>query len=604
MNATFILPILYVMRAIRSSALFAFLLFSIGLMADLDTSIASLRNLGAMPVDSVIMSPFDTLCHTGAPYQLDHAIPAGGTWSGEGVTDNFFFPSVAGEFVLEYRVFDGSANDTITALQTMVVVQPSIALVSGSEDDCDLAPMVYQGSPINGVWSGIADANGVVDKSCSARPNGGPAVYSYLAVNGECHASTPMFDLLECTPVDLGPDLLMCNFGDALTIDLYMPSLGFGQLNGFDDVLQENDPFAPALHGHFYAGKPPGEYLVSGNATGPGACTGYDTLLITVIAPPEVTILAGGAPNSCDTVPLVLQGSPLGGIWSGLADENGIVDRSCQARPFEGPVYYSFPADNGDCVNLFFVSGQFCMTVHVAPDTTLCAESAPIVTYLSNSQMAGPGYLEGYDSLYVDGTVAIGTFFPALHEPGTYLLWGTAGGPNVCPGYDSAYVTIAPAATVAHGLTIEEMLINDPPIELSGGAPANGSYTLNGEVIMQFDPAVAGVGLHAIVYAATDEITGCIGTDTAYIQVDVMSAMEGSIPERYQIHPNPANERLIIHCGSDQRIVIRDITGKKLAEWRSVSDRTIIDVSRFTAGTYLLGIEGGQRSSQHVILIE
>ena len=695
---------------------------------------------------------------------LEHALPAGGTWSGEGVSGDLFTPSMAGEFVLTYSLLDTTTGVTVSAQQVLVTVEPQVTMISGSGADCDTGPVVYHGEPANGYWGGIADVNGVIDRSCTARPNYGAAQYSYAAVNGTCHAQGEIFDLLECTVVDLGADLQMCSSGGDLTIDHYMPAFGGGNLTGFDEVIFTGDVSGPILTGFFHAGKPPGEYLVYGYSDAPGSCSGSDTLMITVFDPPqievvegnasdlcdtlslvldaspaggywsgladgqgvvdrsctarpfdlfarysiemdngvcaaqldlvglecpgyldlgpdlqmcnmgdeliiplyiptfgggdllgfdlvtfndgsisghfhvgkppgeylvhgyitmpgscdavdtvmitvydppEVTIVEGGAPNSCDTVPLVLAASPPGGSWSGLADENGVVDRSCDQRPFEGPAVYSIEMDNGECHSLFFVTGQFCMPVNLGPDTTLCSESAPIVAYLSNAQMAGPGYLQGFDSLQIDPTTAVGIFHPSLHEPGSYLLWGTAGGPNVCPGFDTMIVTIAPAATVFHGITVDAMLINDEPIELSGGIPANGYYSnAEGEVITVFDPSMYGIGVHAIIYTAADEMTGCLGTDTSYIQVDVMSAVEIAAFDGTQVHPNPARDELIVSCGPDRRLVLFDLFGKQAGEWRTTSVRTDLDISGIAAGIYLLRIEGDDRSSQHMIQIQ
>ncbi|MBK9075748.1 MAG: VCBS repeat-containing protein [Flavobacteriales bacterium] len=51
--------------------------------------------LPQQPNGAVSLTPFDTLCVNGDPYPLEHAMPAGGTWTGAGVAANTYSPAWA-----------------------------------------------------------------------------------------------------------------------------------------------------------------------------------------------------------------------------------------------------------------------------------------------------------------------------------------------------------------------------------------------------------------------------------------------------------------------------------------------------------------------------
>ncbi|MBK6829387.1 MAG: hypothetical protein IPG92_00955 [Flavobacteriales bacterium] len=156
------------------------------ILAHSDSIVTWFANLlPATNTSSIELTPFDTLCVFGDPYPLEHALPSDGTWSGEGVSLNFFTPSGPGDFELTYVVSDPVSGCPMSATQTITaMMEPEITLVSGDPDECALDPLQYTASPSGGAWSGITDATGMVDRSCAARPSSGEVTYSMDAVNG------------------------------------------------------------------------------------------------------------------------------------------------------------------------------------------------------------------------------------------------------------------------------------------------------------------------------------------------------------------------------------------------------------------------------------
>ena len=158
----------------------------------------------------VVLTPFDTLCPNGDPYPLAHAVPAGGTWSitgngvGAQVNNNLFQTGYGlpngGEIsvVLAYVVADPNTGCTLSATQSIQWMTPQISPVAPG--DCGYTPLQLMASPtsIPGTWDYPADANGVLDRSCEARPFViRDSVYTMHAVNGDCQFRSPSLSLGE-----------------------------------------------------------------------------------------------------------------------------------------------------------------------------------------------------------------------------------------------------------------------------------------------------------------------------------------------------------------------------------------------------------------------
>ncbi len=271
---------------------------------------------GSIPISPGTYGP---LCALGDPIVLDQAQPPGGTWSGPGVVGDVFTPPGPGSFVLTYTVMEPCEQQAQTTIE--VFGMPTIELVSGDiANSCGTDPLQYAAEPPGGTWSGLAGPDGVVPRSCDDRPAIGQVLYTYAAPNGDCVGSAgDILDLKACVPIDLGPDIVLCSNADTLVVTLLPPFNGGAGLGGdFDLVVYNPNPPGPQVPtGYFSPDKPPGVYTLTGIRTASNQCPGYDTLLVTVVAAPEVDPGAYGPACSIDG-PITLEGSPAGGTWSGI----------------------------------------------------------------------------------------------------------------------------------------------------------------------------------------------------------------------------------------------------------------------------------------------
>jgi hypothetical protein len=119
---------------------------------------------------NVTQSPFSNVCSSGGPVTLVGGSPAGGTYSGSGVTGTQFDPSVTGvgSFPITYSYTDpsgcsGSVIETITVIQGPTVTLDPYADVCSTDAFFTLTG----GTPSNGTYSGPGVTGGVFNPTAA-----------------------------------------------------------------------------------------------------------------------------------------------------------------------------------------------------------------------------------------------------------------------------------------------------------------------------------------------------------------------------------------------------------------------------------------------------
>ncbi|MBK9537478.1 MAG: VCBS repeat-containing protein [Flavobacteriales bacterium] len=379
-------------------------------------------------LDSVSLTPFDTLCVYGAPYPLEHATPAGGTWTGAGVVANTYTPSL-GTFDLTYTVTDTATGCPMSATQPITAfAEPEIIVVSGDPlAECEVSPLQLAAPVSTAVWTGLADSTGLVDRSCDVRPLIGAASYIFDAVNGSCWGEEVFMTLPGCLNLNLGPDQILCDNADTLVISVQGPVLGFTGVDGPFDHTE----FVPpnSSYGYFYPGHQPGIYTFSATVGGANDCPAIDSVTVTVVAAPDPHILSTSL-QFCegDSSGDILADMPgdYGGVASGTNTALGIVQLS-QLAPGSHP--YSFTVtDTNSCVTVVSDSIEL-VEVPVATLTLPFGEFFPICS--TAVALTGGIPLGGQYSITDDGLSdpAI-EFDPQLYGIDTVLVTYTVSVPG------------------------------------------------------------------------------------------------------------------------------------------------------------------------------
>ncbi|MDZ4845453.1 MAG: T9SS type A sorting domain-containing protein [Chitinophagales bacterium] len=293
-----------------------------------------------VPIISFTIPPF--LCDGDTAVEL-MATPAGGTYSGVGVTGNFFDPvdaGVGGPYIITYTFTDtiGCGNTATTNRSVSVTTPPTVSMIGLATEYCaNATDAMLTGIPAGGTFSGSGvTANSFVPAVAGAGAH--TVTYSYTDNNG-CSAAQSTSTLVNALPiVELtGLDAVYCE-DDAVALMTGTPS--GGTYNGVGLIA---NAFNPAGAG---AGGP---YDITYSFTDNNNCTGADTLQVSVNAIPTVTI-SGLDPIYCVYIPDVpLTLSPAGGQLLGTGVSGSSFNPNA-AGVGTHVLVYSY-ADNAGCAN-------------------------------------------------------------------------------------------------------------------------------------------------------------------------------------------------------------------------------------------------------------
>jgi large repetitive protein len=505
-----------------------------------------------------------TLC-IDAPIVTLSGTPAGGTWSGTGITNasGEFTPATAGagNHILTYNYTDPvtgcSATDVLTA-----TVNPLPIVNAGMDTTlCDQpVPVQFTATPAGGSWSGPnATAAGIFT------PNGGGTfvlTYTFTDANGCTNSDTRTVTVAAPTPANAGTDLELC-IDAPNTVIAGTPASGTWTGPG----VTSGGIFDPTVDG----------IVTLVYTFGAGSCLTTDTMFVTVNPLPVAN--AGSDFSRCvDAASFDLNGLPAGGTWSGTGITNTALGTFDPATAGAGihTITYSYTDPVTGCIG----TDQLIATVFALPvvnagiDTALCDQPFPIqlngtpaggtwtganitaggqftpagvgstiVTYTytnangcTNSDTrtinvvapvpsnAGPDLEACIDAANVvlngtpagglwtgPGVTSGGVFDPTI--AGTFELILSNGAGN-CLVRDTMLFTVNPLPIVNAGLDFSNC-VNDPGFNL-GGTPIGGTWTGTGitnAALGTFDPTTAGAGIHTLTYSYTDPVTGCVASD-------------------------------------------------------------------------------------------
>lgn len=165
---------------------------------------------------STILSNF--ICDNSATIALNQGTPAGGVYSGAGVTGNRFDPiaSGAGSHIVSYVYNDGNNCSDSTAQNVMVSAAPSAALSNlGYTCALDSNRTLIEGLPLGGTYAGTGVTDSIFSPDTALI---GTHLITYKFIDGiGCQDSASQNIVVETNPIfTLGSDTSIC--GDATVL--------------------------------------------------------------------------------------------------------------------------------------------------------------------------------------------------------------------------------------------------------------------------------------------------------------------------------------------------------------------------------------------------
>src|SRR5690606_13345059 len=459
-----------------------------------NSSVTTTITVNALPV--VDAGTYAPVCVDGAAVTLA-GTPAGGTFSGTGVTGNSFDPNAAGAgtHTITYNYTDAngcaaSATTTITVNALPVVDAGTYAPV------CIHAPAItLAGTPVGGTFSGAGVTGNSFDPN-AAGAGTHTITYNYTDANG-CAASATTDITVNPIPVlDAGTYAPVCVDGAAITL---VGSPAGGTFSGPGVTGNSFDPAAAGAGTHT---------ITYGGVAG---CNNSSvTTTITVNALPVVD--AGTyAPVCVDGAAVTLAGTPVGGTFSGAGVTGNSFDPNA-AGAGTHTITYKYTDANG-CA----ASATTDITVNPIPVldagtyAPVCVDGAAITLVGSpaGGTFSGPG-------------VTGNSFDPAAAGAGTHTI--TYGGVAGCNNSSVTTTITVNALPVVDAGTYATVCVDGAAVTLAG-TPAGGTFSGTGVTGNSFDPNAAGAGTHTITYNYTDA-NGCAASATTTITVNALPVVD------------------------------------------------------------------------------
>jgi PKD repeat protein len=258
------------------------------------------------------------VCLSGGVHTLP-GLPAGGSWTGAGISGITFDPVAAGTgtHLLIYSFVDSAgcgASDS-----SIYEVLPDPVINAGSDTAiCKNKSLALKGTPANanGSWIGAGVAGSIFNSS-ALNPGNHTLIYTYTNGSG-CTARDSMIVHVNALPVvNAGTDTAVCSNGGIISLS-GVPAGGSWSGPGTTANL-----FDPRL----FSGTKTFTYSFTDNQN----CTNTDSREITVNAPPIVN--AGADRTLCfDGAGLTLSGTPASGTWSGTGISGGVFNPSLAGK--------------------------------------------------------------------------------------------------------------------------------------------------------------------------------------------------------------------------------------------------------------------------------
>ena len=165
---------------------------------------------------------------------------------------------------------------------------------------------------------------------------------------------------------------------------------------------------------------------------------------------------------------------------------------------------------------------------------------------------------------------------------------------NSC-GNDTAATTVMVNSlpSVSLSLNPDTVCISVPSYSLTGGSPSGGIYSGAGVSAGNFNPSVAGSGLHNIIYTYTDA-NSCTSSDTMQIYVDLCTGVQTFLnSESISISPNPTSGVFTIQSSEHiSSIEITNLLGEILcqSQYSIPNTQYSLDLSKRQRGIYFVKV--------------
>lgn len=459
------------------------------------------------------IEPYEGVACIGSPAFNLVATPAGGTWSGPGITNattGLFNPNFAGGAGTKTITYSFNSGGCIVSAQIQIEVQASVnsAITNNPGVLCDDATVVdLNAATAGGTWSGtgITDtANGIFDSSVSGF---GSFEVTYSIPNVCNGTSTTTITVAQAGPSTINDPGEICSGNGIVTFTgnptggtWSGPGIVDGATGAFDPTVSGNGTFTI-------------DYLFD-----PLGCITSSSIEVVVTPSANTSIIDPGV--ICEIngiVDLALTNEGVAGTWSG----NGITDATTGL--------FDPTAAGGGAHTIFFTvpnvcDGELSIELIVAPDALITITdpgaqciSAPdfnLTASFPGGTWSGTGITNANVGTFSPAGAGLGSF-TVTYEPNNSCLSPVSIEITVGDNVDASIVDVNPVCETAAAF------------QLTAAAPG-GVWTGNGvSPSGLFTPSPSVVGSNTITYTITG---ACSASDQATIVVQASPVINFTNP--------------------------------------------------------------------------
>ena len=562
---------------------------------------------------TVTLNPFNPTCSNTTEFLLTGGNPTGGIYSGPGVTSGYFYPLQAGAGIhsITYTYNGSSATQPITVnAQPNVTVSANATICAGAS-----ANLIASGATTYS-WSPSIGLSATVGASVIASPASNQA-YTVLGNTSGCTKSQTVFVFVNSVPVVSvsgatsickGTSTVLTASG-AITYS-WSPSATLSSSTGTSVTASPNTNTT---------------YTITGSNNG---CVSSATKILTVKTTPVIsaTSTATSCPSSSDgliNLTVTPSGQTLSYLWSNgntIEDLQNIVSGNysvsvtnslgCSAIKTSA---VAAPSCNG--LSGMSVSNVNSSSAVINWNTNACA------SFIKLRRKATTESIWKY--VEINGTLGSKSFNNLLSGK-TYevqaMSYCNSSKTDSSSYSSSVYFTTTNTCSVPSGMSVANISSNSATVNWTGtGNPYNYKirYAILGGIWSQinitpgsnqftFNNLLPNTTYQWRIKSVCDSaaIDFSSFSTSQYFTTATISKLEdngNSIATDWKIYPNPTNDRIMVSNGFSSEgktvFIVSDVLGKELFKktiTESTSLNTELDLSAYSAGTYLLQIQSNE----------
>lgn len=467
------------------------------------------------------------VCSNEETANLPSALPSGGTWSGNGVVGDAFYPANAGGTTADLAYAYEDANGCVNSTALLAEIVTPVELDLGPKlHACEGAGVALLPTPdgLSGFWSGpgLLDAvAGEVDLNALT-----PAAYTYVFTHeGVVCTVTEEVEMEVHPKPDVQPASSPVACADSLltltaTVGAGTTPFSFEWEIGGEIVSTETPTYTAIVN-------QPGIIGVTLEATDAWGCSNSATWTAEVEAPVLVSLTTEmevcNQAMPVDLMEAVEPGSSGVSLFYGLEAASAAVNASGLLSPEMLPVgshevVYQFDPSEGcafrDTITL---NVQEAIEVQAGADVSACLGSGAVELPAENGAM--PVMWSAWTELAAAAIVNAETgMLDASQLPEGLHTFEVSSGDGTCASSDTLVLEIVGLPQVELP-ELESVCSNASPLGLPEVWSGGGTWEGAGVVDNVFDPQLSGLGAHSLTYGFIDAVTTCANEATATVLV-------------------------------------------------------------------------------------